>query len=500
MATRAIQHLLLCALVAKCASSSYDNNNPKAPPQQWSPPPPLYPNRPEPQELEPERQPQTTWDQARPQYARPESTTHTPIDYQFRSKQAEIPKVERGRWGKNKDVADDIPLTASSNTEPQPTDDPDAPEFSTARQDAVGRYMSTFKGRLALRSSSALVGVAFGGYLGKSLFNTPSVGLATGLLLVLLTFLRNPYGELSRALGLVLIFVWQRTFKIRRRYATWPHIKASLGIIPRRAFPRDDDFQSREISFIYTLIAMGFVGSAVGGNLPFVPTWMGAMGGAGILVFLSTLKSARGDLCRSMGMRLVAVVEEVLDINGELKVVQKSGVVAGRILDKLLILDSKHRIKDRIASGLTFAYNQIASATGRIDRRRDDTDRDEGQRRDNKDDDRRRDSRDDGRRDDTEDERRRGDRDGRRPNDDRRRDDTSNDKRRGDDGRDNDRSEDRRDPRREPDRDDRAGRRSDFVRDRRDDRRTMDRGGNDRERDNFGSDDYRRDPDRRDER
>ena len=162
---------------------------------------------------------------------------------------------------------------------------------------------------------------------------------------------------------------------------------------PRRPFPRNDDFQSsREISFLYTLLAMGFVGSAAGGNLPLLPTWMGALGGAALLVLGSTLRNARGDLCRSMGMRLVAVVEELLDINAELKVVQKSGVVAGRILDKILILDRKHKVKDRIAAGFTFLYEQVSSATGRMDRRRDDADRDESRRRDSRDEDIRRDA------------------------------------------------------------------------------------------------------------
>jgi hypothetical protein len=465
-----IRPLLLFALTNECAAaSSYNDQNVYlSPSQQWSPPPPppdrkvqpdqreqplqgsqqqqraesreqdehTRPPPPGPSNLEATR----SWDRIdRPQFARPETTTHTPIDYQFRSRQSDRTSgVNRARLGRNRELQDDIPVTAVSYDDPLPVVDDNVPKFATPRQDAVGRYMSTFKGRLALRSSSALVGVALGSFVGKSLFNAPtSFGVAIGIVLTLLTFVRNPYGELARALGLTLIFVWQRTFQIRRRYATWPHIKASLGVTTRTPFPRNDDFQSREISFVYTLIAMGFVGSAAGGNLPLVPTWMGATGGAGLMVFLTTLRNARGDLCRSMGMRLVAVVEELLDINAELKVVQKSGVVAGRILDKILILDRKHSIKDRIASALTFMYEQIASATGRMDRRRGDTDREEGRRRDNRDDEQRR-SRDDQRPLDRQGDRRRDDRDVPR-RDDRRRDDRDDrrrfdEQRRGGDG------------------------------------------------------------------
>ena len=395
-----IRSLLILGCFIECAASSYNNQN-VPPPQLWPPPPPL--DGP-PGQMDPEissRPPPpgqddselSRWDQSgNPQYINPAQTTYTPIDYQFRSKQPELPQ-RTGQWRRNpaKVALDDLPLTAS---DPEPESmrdtDIDLPKFATPRQDAVGRYMSTFKGRLSLRTSSTMVGLALGGFIGKSLFNTPSFSIPIGLLFLILTFIRNPYGELARALGLTLIFVWQRTFQIRKRYATWPHVKASLGVAPRRAFPRNDDFQSREISYVYTLLAMAFVGSAAGGNMPLVPTWMGALGGATLLVFGSTLRSARGDLCRSMGMRLVAVVEELLDINADLKVVQKSGVVAGRILDKILILDRKHSIKDRIAAGFTFLYEQISSATGRMDRRRDDVDRNEGRRRDSRDEDMRR--------------------------------------------------------------------------------------------------------------
>lgn len=60
-----------------------------------------------------------------------------------------------------------------------------------------------------------------------------------------------------------------------------------------------------------------------------------------------------------MGMRVVALCYEMLGINTELDIVRKGGVVTGKILDKLFILDRKHRIKDRMIAGLTFAYHQI---------------------------------------------------------------------------------------------------------------------------------------------
>ena len=396
----AVQSIVVASCLTKCAASSYSNQNIN-PKEQWVPPPPLA-NPPYQFESEDMRRPPpplptdpglSRSDRSNNiQSIDPARTTYTPIDYKFRSKRPETPQ-RFGPWRRNKNVStDEIPIT-TSNIHADSVGDDDVPEFVTPRRDAVGRQMSTFKGRLSLRAGSMLVGFALGAFTGKSLFNAPSFGIGTAILFFILSFFRNAYGELARALGLTLILVWQRTFAIRSRYVTWPHIKASLGMSPRRPFPREDDFQSREISFLYTLVAMGFVGSACGGNMPLLPTWMGALGGASLFVFMSTLRNARGDLCRSMGMRLVAVVEELFDINSELRVLQKSGDVAGRILDKILILDRKHSIKDRIASALTFLFDQIANAAGRIDRgRRDDSNTDEGRRRSDRGDDSRRDT------------------------------------------------------------------------------------------------------------
>ena len=67
-----------------------------------------------------------------------------------------------------------------------------------------------------------------------------------------------------------------------------------------------------------------------------------------------------------MGMRVVALCEEMLGINSELQILRKGGVVSGRVLDKVFILDRKHRIKDRLIAGATFAYGQISSQMNRV--------------------------------------------------------------------------------------------------------------------------------------
>jgi hypothetical protein len=76
-----------------------------------------------------------------------------------------------------------------------------------------------------------------------------------------------------------------------------------------------------------------------------------------------TLSSSQGDLTRVMGARVVAVGREVWSIHTELQLWSKVGRVSSKILDKLMILDRKHKVRDRVGSGVTFLYNQVLKAT-----------------------------------------------------------------------------------------------------------------------------------------
>lgn len=196
------------------------------------------------------------------------------------------------------------------------------------------------------------------------------MGSITSASFLLLSLFRSSYGELVRALGLALILAVQQFSSIRSNYPTWPHVKSALGMQQRQPFPpcenpwtyapefrRDPDF-----SMIYSTLAMTVLGSTVGGSFPVLPTWLGGTLGAAAFGFGTTTRNARGDVMRSMGARVVAVGSVVVDINKELKLMSKTMVVAGKVLDKILILDRKHKIKDRIVTGATFLYEQVSGA------------------------------------------------------------------------------------------------------------------------------------------
>ena len=205
--------------------------------------------------------------------------------------------------------------------------------------------------------------------------------------LVVSTWFRTPMGELSRAVGLSLILVLQRTQRIRKEYPTWRYVAASVGILrggPRDArgrprgpppfpparnpwrynprSPRDPDF-----NMMYAIVSMAMVGSTVGGNFPFIPNWIGALVGAASFAFACTWQNShRGDLARTMGMRVVRAVTELWEIQADLQIIPKATVVSSQVIDKAMILDRKHRVKDRFLSFATKGYEQASKVAEQI--------------------------------------------------------------------------------------------------------------------------------------
>jgi hypothetical protein len=315
------------------------------------------------------------------------TTTYNPIDYQFPSKSISI---ETSSKQGPIESEEDIPLTGNTyerdgeivssdpkyNKESLDKDEATMPRYASARQDAIARYRSTKMGKIRLGTSSFIVGSAVGGFMGQSIFNNGKMmALVFGFMFWIMSMLRNAYGEMSRALGLGLIYLLQRTKAVRKQYRTGPHIRSMCRLGPRRPFPplmegveenpwkyaprsRDDpDFEMTK-----ALLCVVLIGSICGGNVPLIPTWMGSAGGAAAFAVFGMGKNARGDLMRTMGMRVVALTSEAMRINAELRIASKVLIVSGKIFDKIMILDRKHRIKDRLVRGATMAYD-MASRT-----------------------------------------------------------------------------------------------------------------------------------------
>jgi len=198
-------------------------------------------------------------------------------------------------------------------------------EFASPRRDIVTRYISTKRGRMIVTTSAYVVGMGFGACIGKVLPMLPSthkthqstqllVPTAFGILFAILSFTRGAYGELVRAMALSMVFLLQRTKRIRKLYPTIDHIKSLLKAGPRRPFPPaqrmdtddgtiqyDDNpwaykplyVDDVEFRMLPSLIAMIFIGTVCGGTLPILPTWLGALLGAVLFASLTTMRNAR---------------------------------------------------------------------------------------------------------------------------------------------------------------------------------------------------------------
>lgn len=306
-----------------------------------------------------------------------------PIDYQFPARQT--PKI---RQGLAEYPSDGIPNTGYDNRPYKPTSsrglNPNS-EFASARQDAIARYTSTTKlGKIKVGLASASVGAGIGGFVGYSIMSSSGGGstfaVILGFVFWITSYLRNSYGEMCRSLGLALIYLMRRSKVVRKRYETGVHVKGMCRMGKRQPFPpilegevdenpwrySPEGENDPEFEMIKSLLCMAFIGSFCGGSVPLIPTWMGSAGGAALFGFLGIAKNPRGDLIRTMGMRIVALLGETVDINSELRVARKVGVVGGKVLDKVLILDRKHRIKDKIFSGASWAYDKVSSTASKV--------------------------------------------------------------------------------------------------------------------------------------
>ena len=264
-----------------------------------------------------------------------------------------------------------------------PLTDDSIPKYTSARQDVVTRYiMESYWNRCYVTLSAAMVGCVVISFLGQSLLGqvpSSSILLATSILFSILTWLRNDiYGELIRAISFTIIFSVQRSIQIRNQYPAYQYLyNAILGDTTtnakrrRRPFPptnnpwtwssNQDEDDDIVFQMIPTVVAMAFIGSVMGTNIPLLPSSLGALLGAASFAYTTTLSSSRGDLCRCMGMRIVAFVREFITIaNTDLHLPQKSAVVASAVLDKLLILDRQHSIRQRIGSGITAMIDTVS--------------------------------------------------------------------------------------------------------------------------------------------
>jgi hypothetical protein len=313
------------------------------------------------------------------------TSSYTPIHYSFQSKE-EIRPPPRQRENFS---GDDIPLTSLGRNDARRRTRRDeeeygdeAPAYASARRDDITQYMDKSAwNRWMVRLAAGSVGAGSLTFVGTSLTTKSwwAIYAWTGFWLALVTsWFRTSYGELCRSSGYLLLATLRNSRQIRRDYPTRPHLRALLGAGPRRPYPpasnpwnyRPASPEDVNFSMLPVLFAMIMVGSFCGGNVPMVPSWMGALAGAAFLGLLTTRPTTRGDLARATGMRVVASAQTVWDLWRDLGMSLKVWRVVSLLLDKLMFLDRKHRLKDRLVAFLSILYDQVMRVVGQAQQAR----------------------------------------------------------------------------------------------------------------------------------
>mmetsp|Transcript_12473 Transcript_12473/g.15633 ORF Transcript_12473/g.15633 Transcript_12473/m.15633 type:complete len:428 (+) Transcript_12473:134-1417(+) len=231
---------------------------------------------------------------------------------------------------------------------------------SDLRGDAlIRRYKSTKGGKLLVSLSSTGMGALLALFLTKSmqfLPNKATISAITASFFILSIFplhLTNPYTTLIQTLGVFGLLLIKEFQDIRMDYPTLPHIKAMLKMAPRQ------NFQEQGAARWGCLGSMIFVGGFCGGSLPLIPTSIGAVAGAAVMGIGCIRDNAKGDLMRTMGMRLYTLILNSLDISKQLSLGDKLQTFGGKIFDIMLFLDRKHNIKHRLQKIFMYVYDLV---------------------------------------------------------------------------------------------------------------------------------------------
>ncbi|CAM9940941.1 unnamed protein product [Ascophyllum nodosum] len=265
-------------------------------------------------------------------------------------------------------------------------------EDEEARKDLVKVYKRSFKGRMVLSGGASLSGAMLGAFISKStIHRTPAMTLVGLLVGLVLSVAKGAFGDLFRALGLATVLAVRRSSRLSAEYPLLPYARQALMMRPRRPFPPaenpwrykradalaaaegagviDDRSLPPEFSMAKSLLSVAFLGGLAGylvSQFVFLPTYLLAIGGGGFLAYLATTKNARGDLARVLGMRTVAFLGLVSEIDSDVGLSRKAKVVGGICFSTAMFWDSKYHIKDRIVALLTNLYAALAQLVRRV--------------------------------------------------------------------------------------------------------------------------------------
>jgi len=118
---------------------------------------------------------------------------------------------------------------------------------------------------------------------------------------------------------------------------------------------------------LFAMVVVGaYCGFHIADHIILFPAWIGGLLGAGTAMMSSVLRSGRGDLVRTMGMKIVAFFSTLMWINEDLFVAGKFSSCVGITFAKMMVFDRKHRIKDKLSSLLAWLAGIFSKMFGGV--------------------------------------------------------------------------------------------------------------------------------------
>jgi len=236
------------------------------------------------------------------------------------------------------------------------------PAYASARSDIVAQYRASFLSSVLMYSTSS----AFGALVGQTTIGMPRSVAA--MFFLISTLGRGQISDWVRTVSVALLLTLRRSHKVRKAYPTWPHIKACFGAAFREPYPptrelwkyKPRDKNDPDFDMLWSTAALALVSGACGAYCTPIMSWLGGWLAAGGAVALMMRDGAAGDVARASGMRLVATVGVGRSVVADLKLVPQTGMMLSNILDRLMIFDRQHRVKDRVVSLVTAAAQQVS--------------------------------------------------------------------------------------------------------------------------------------------
>ena len=170
--------------------------------------------------------------------------------------------------------------------------------------------------------------------------------LVAALICSSFVFLQGDFADFTRSLGVFSILL-SKNFTIHKFLPKFlRQFHAAIHFSSRKPFPPStsnnpwryiplSETEDLQFSMTNTLLTMIIVGAIFGWNvvkpIPLFPSWIGAILGASIIGYGSTLTNARGDFLRFLGYTLVMILSEVMIIADDVQLRAKTSIILGQL-------------------------------------------------------------------------------------------------------------------------------------------------------------------------